>query len=142
MLSLAGMVAFGVQGPAGRAGFPLSDDRAEPIPSAYACELMFESSGMSGALNFKTQQSVADLCGTRISRSETRANRGQPVVTMQKAQECENCGKLREQTKLFKCGGCKMSSYCSAACQKAHWKIHKPKCRYFQKLNKKRPRAL
>ena len=27
-----------------------------------------------------------------------------------------------------KCGGCRLESYCSAECQKAHWPVHKQKC--------------
>jgi len=27
------------------------------------------------------------------------------------------------------CGSCKQAKYCSAECQKAHWKVHKEHCK-------------
>ena len=38
---------------------------------------------------------------------------------------CENC---RIQGTFKKCSGCKKVHYCDGACQKTHWKIHKPTC--------------
>ncbi|KAJ6587642.1 hypothetical protein DFH09DRAFT_1141503 [Mycena vulgaris] len=39
---------------------------------------------------------------------------------------CENCGVKRKD--LRRCAGCDHIRYCSKACQKAHWKKHKPHC--------------
>jgi len=39
--------------------------------------------------------------------------------------ECKTCGKNNSK---FRCSVCKKSSYCSVACQKLHWSIHKPFC--------------
>eukprot|EP00040_Diaphanoeca_grandis_P014741 m.74892 g.74892 ORF g.74892 m.74892 type:complete len:157 (-) comp24712_c0_seq1:215-685(-) len=37
----------------------------------------------------------------------------------------------------FRCGGCKRNQYCSAECQKIHWKrIHKQECKAFQQSDK------
>lgn len=33
-----------------------------------------------------------------------------------------------KRSELLKCRSCKMARYCSASCQKAHWKVHKPQC--------------
>ena len=38
---------------------------------------------------------------------------------------CAHCSK---EGASFLCGNCKVFSYCSAACQKADWKMHKPNC--------------
>lgn len=38
------------------------------------------------------------------------------------ADGCDTTGKL-------KCGGCGFAYYCSGACQRAHWKAHKPACK-------------
>jgi len=38
---------------------------------------------------------------------------------------CENCGIVGA---FKKCAGCKKVHYCDGACQKSHWKIHKPNC--------------
>lgn len=40
---------------------------------------------------------------------------------------CNNCHK-KGDTKMKVCGGCKTIRYCSAECQKVHWKKHKPFC--------------
>lgn len=39
---------------------------------------------------------------------------------------CASCG--RENPSMFKCSRCHVDRYCNAACQRAHWTIHKPIC--------------
>lgn len=42
---------------------------------------------------------------------------------------CRQCGVLStEHTPHQVCSGCKYARYCNRDCQKAHWKIHKPRC--------------
>ncbi len=40
---------------------------------------------------------------------------------------CSKCNKLAIAGS--RCGGCQIVLYCNAACQKAHWREHKPACR-------------
>lgn len=40
---------------------------------------------------------------------------------------CISCG-ISPKTKLFKCGRCEITRYCSKECQKNHWKEHKKFC--------------
>ena len=46
---------------------------------------------------------------------------------------CDHCGKTAEDAgvaKLLTCGGCKLVSYCTKACQTQAWKSgHKSECR-------------
>ena len=37
---------------------------------------------------------------------------------------CERCG----EAGTVRCSRCKTARYCSASCQQAHWKVHKPSC--------------
>jgi radical SAM protein with 4Fe4S-binding SPASM domain len=41
---------------------------------------------------------------------------------------------VRSTTKLRQCSACKKVYYCSAECQKAHWKVHKADCKKEQAL--------
>ena len=36
---------------------------------------------------------------------------------------------LRAAFTLSRCGKCRQVCYCSAGCQKAHWKLHKKSCK-------------
>lgn len=40
--------------------------------------------------------------------------------------QCSSCGAALK--KRLTCSRCKMAFYCSADCQKVHWKVHKPVC--------------
>ena len=42
---------------------------------------------------------------------------------------CSGCMKVVEGDKLRSCGACFKTKYCSRACQKRHWKIHKKVCK-------------
>ena len=43
--------------------------------------------------------------------------------------QCYGCKKHHQRDALKRCAGCLSVAYCSAECQKAHWKLHKPACR-------------
>jgi len=48
---------------------------------------------------------------------------------------CSNCGKTDKDLKG--CNACRCIRYCSASCQKAHWKTHKKECRQIEAVLKK-----
>src|SRR5467141_1949541 len=44
---------------------------------------------------------------------------------------CVTCGKKEtEASTLSRCSRCRVTAYCSQACQKAHWKTHKWACTF------------
>ena len=62
---------------------------------------------------------------------------------MAQTQRCGHCGVRPGQsgvTKLFLCSRCGVQPYCSVQCQRASWKVHKPKC--FSTEEKKTLRAV
>ena len=42
---------------------------------------------------------------------------------------CENCKKSKDRKRMFLCGGCRCTHYCSAECQKADYSVHCLKCK-------------
>jgi len=40
--------------------------------------------------------------------------------------QCSFCG--LQGVALFKCASCRAAQYCGKACQKTHWRVHKPSC--------------
>eukprot|EP00041_Stephanoeca_diplocostata_P011146 m.180815 g.180815 ORF g.180815 m.180815 type:complete len:167 (+) comp18434_c0_seq5:219-719(+) len=45
---------------------------------------------------------------------------------------CSLCGKESKN----RCAGCKRIFYCSAECQRSHWKTHKKDCKFYQQSDK------
>ena len=41
---------------------------------------------------------------------------------------CDSCGDKKNPAQLKKCGCCHLAFYCSTACQKRHWNMHKQRC--------------
>jgi len=108
------------------------------IHPAYYCMLYFETSGTSSALAKVSAKAIAQVTKecqtnfkTRVSKSSTMSNRGQPVMKFQpiSRQTCSNCGLTSKKCKSS-CGACSgLIYYCNRQCQKNHWKLHKPNCR-------------
>jgi tetratricopeptide (TPR) repeat protein len=61
---------------------------------------------------------------SRMMQSMTGAD-----VPVCAAAECDEPG-------TRKCGGCQVTAYCSAPCQKRDWKKHRPECHAHAKINK------
>eukprot|EP00984_Skeletonema_dohrnii_P002078 scaffold691_cov196-Skeletonema_dohrnii-CCMP3373.AAC.6 len=49
--------------------------------------------------------------------------------------QCPLPERVAERSSLLYCTACKLVQYCSAKCQKAHWKYHKHQCTGIAKLN-------
>lgn len=62
---------------------------------------------------------------TISSKREELYNRFLKAQVHKNVIECAKCKKTK---KLKKCARCKIVYYCSAECQKSHWKTHKPTC--------------
>ena len=65
----------------------------------------------------------AMIAGARSTHKRTRMT---ALVCVQNVHMCECCGKV--QRKMLLCSKCKHCWYCSAACQKAAWPMHKREC--------------
>ena len=49
---------------------------------------------------------------------------------------CAACGVSPSgNAKLLTCSGCHVARYCNPACQRSHWKVHKPGCKAAAALN-------
>ena len=57
-----------------------------------------------------------------------RAIKTSPPGTMISARRCDECGTALDPAKILRCTRCKACFYCSAACQKRNWKLHKRVC--------------
>ena len=58
-----------------------------------------------------------------------------PDVTLCNVRKCGYCSTPQQKELVHavmenfkKCSGCRKTYYCSSACQKAHWRTHKPVC--------------
>lgn len=107
---------------------------------AYNFMLHFESSGTSAAFSKYYCQTLAHVSSesgqykARISKSSTKANRGQPVLKMKgiQRQTCSNCGLISKKCNTNACGGCERVYYCNRQCQSQNWRLHKKDCQQFQ----------
>jgi len=103
------------------------------LPNAYDLSITFESTGMGAAVGDLTTKimasgSVSDKFKGRVSKSKTKANRGQGVVKLKPLAQptCHVCGLKSKE--LSSCGGCHKVFYCGRDCQKKDWKRHKLEC--------------
>jgi MoaA/NifB/PqqE/SkfB family radical SAM enzyme len=51
-----------------------------------------------------------------------------PLPTMTFQSNAPGCWECGADTAPARCAQCKMAKYCGEACQKKHWKAHKPDC--------------
>jgi hypothetical protein len=77
-----------------------------------------------------TQPAVKSVTAKADERNESHTAKDKTETKKGKKNICAMCSALGDQMKL--CAKCKQVRYCSAACQKAHWKVHKVDCKKFQ----------
>lgn len=105
------------------------------LPKAYELGTRFEFSGLSSALGNCLAELTAKIFskGTefkgRISKSKTKANRGQPYSIMSPIVRppCHRCGLVSSGCRS--CSKCDQTFYCGRNCQVKDWKTHKPLCK-------------
>ena len=57
-----------------------------------------------------------------------------PSCDMQNTYMCEQCFKITDQRKI--CTGCRITWYCSEACQRQAWPSHRARCKAFASLGR------
>ena len=68
--------------------------------------------------------------GTQTSPSTRYSSASGMPVEGSGTKLCAACGVSPSgNTKLLTCSGCHVARYCSPACQRSHWKVHKPDCK-------------
>jgi hypothetical protein len=80
-----------------------------------------------------TSRRAAQADSSAAARPEAASRGGVPArprtTPQAQAQHCYSCGKVAAEGKrLSRCSRCQVAQYCDAACQRAHWKKHKPLC--------------
>lgn len=104
----------------------LRDDRHTPEGRLAALEKVLHISPSAG---LRPSYEFPATPGEWVDREEWDLRR----------QSCGNCkqwekqvkdarGKMKPEVKFQRCSRCKIETYCSAECQKAHWSKHKARC--------------
>ena len=91
---------------------PSKEDEAAPFDAT-------EDSDKSALLSLGDDESTADANLNKMSQA--LAIEGDEMIF------CSACGKTGDDLKG--CNGCRCIRYCSAACQKKHWRTHKAECK-------------
>jgi len=78
--------------------------------------------------NFQEELDGDEACDAEddaaAASQENEASNGTPKPEEPKAMICEICGKSAK----MRCSRCKTTPYCSAACQRLDWTLHKTQC--------------
>ena len=73
-----------------------------------------------------TSDQMDEACSGSKSVASSIATGGTEDLLKAGAAACAKCNRADKKMKL--CSKCRMMTYCSAECQKADWKKHKPNC--------------
>ena len=98
-------------------------------------------SGGEGPASPPTAPLMSDAMGRLFAAVEGEAATGEHAATSRLCLlgACHNddCGRLLPRAELKRCSACKKMSYCSVACQRAHWTAggHRQRCKDIQAMN-------
>lgn len=119
------------------AGADLRDVAAALGPTPAALQPLYENANSDGIptmtrlINYGTREHSAEQ--QRVLNFIAGQNnmmdgviRNKPGVLRPPGERCERCGRTDVKMKL--CGQCRAARYCSEACQRAAWKLHKQTC--------------
>jgi hypothetical protein len=123
--------------------FHTSESASSPKASSSAAAV---TSASSTAAHSSSTGSFATAASTVSSAA--LASRGEGASSSSRPQGCigdassaaaaaapeqKICGHCGAEGAVMLCGGCEALRYCSPACQKAHWKVHRPQCKQLQR---------
>lgn len=106
---------FGTKMPSGLNGFPCTLDRLTIEPGQRKICRLWEDTRFGPPSGPGDEGFYVSLCEIINVKPDDA-----------KLCLCANCG---NPFNFMRCGGCHTHGYCSAKCQKSHWKVHKPKCK-------------
>eukprot|EP01041_Mallomonas_annulata_P008486 gene8486-17491_t len=97
---------------------------AKPIESTMATSSSTEVISSNLSTSSKEGFDDTSLASPSVSPSKTKTQHLSPQVILS-----TNCAHCNKDDCSLRCSGCKTISYCSADCQKQHWKVHKMTCK-------------
>jgi TPR repeat protein len=117
------------------AGEDLCDVASAMGPTPAALQRLYENADSADGIptivrliSYGTRENLAEqhreLALTAAQNNLAPPN--QPYTLRKPGERCERCG--RTDVKMRLCGKCRAARYCSEACQRAAWKLHKQTC--------------
>ena len=86
---------------------------------------------VAGVVTSGGAERMAEIQG-RLAGDCAKRAKAQGDAAAENRHDCANPGcprQAKQRIDLLACSRCKAVRYCNAACQKAHWKAHKPDCK-------------
>ena len=86
---------------------------------------------LAGVVTSGGAERVAELQG-RLAGEQAKRAKARGDAAAENRRDCANpaCPRqAKQRIDLLACARCKAVRYCNAACQRAHWKAHKPACK-------------